>query len=396
MPETAALSLCRGFCNPLASGTCAAGDHCVGFVGDYNGRKFGICMPDTGFGATCRGDAQCRTGLSCQPWDDPSAATELSTVCEFNVGTRPALAPCANQLLADGGVVSASRTCQSGVCAADPVTPSAATGAYFCLGACVTDADCSVAGRMGVCDGTFDVVSAFDTPGTIKGCRPACESSADCAGYDAGVTCRVRALATGVVTTCSPPAGALVNGAPCTANSQCRSSLCSLEDARGVRRSGVCSDPCRAGDTCAPGPLPQACAPTAVLLSRGPDGLPATNDDVLASPRLCAGAPCAIDADCQPDGGLARCVPDVAPTADAGAVLRCRMPATGSLEGGAACGSDADCASGVCARLATTGARACFQACATGAACPGASTCRAAGVTVTVRGVAVPFDACLP
>jgi hypothetical protein len=399
MPESASLSLCRGYCNPLASGTCAAGDRCVSFVGDTNGRRYGVCLPDTGFGLECTRDSTCRTGLSCQPWDDPSAPDDIVPVCQYNFGARPALAPCAPQVLPDGGVISANRGCQSGVCAKDPIFTTPVTAPYFCLGACKTDADCLVAGRRGVCDGTFEVVTPFDTRGLMAGCRPACDTQQDCAAYDAGVSCRMRVVSTTTAaqysSTCAPSPGALPAGAPCVSSAECRSSFCDIEDARGVRRAGVCIEPCRAGERCVDGVLPQRCAATALLLSRGPDGVAGTGDDVFARPTLCAGAGCNVDADCRVDGGVAHCVPDVAGAAGAVAELRCRMPA-GLLEGGASCTADSACQSGVCALVPATGARVCFASCATGTSCPGTSTCRPGGVMVTVAGRQVPFDACVP
>ena len=92
VPDSASLALCRQFCNPFASGTCPAGEKCTAFVGDYSGREYGLCLPDTGFGAKCVGDANCRPALSCQPYDDPSDLDEVGAVCQFNVGDAGALA----------------------------------------------------------------------------------------------------------------------------------------------------------------------------------------------------------------------------------------------------------------------------------------------------------------
>lgn len=407
VPETAQLSLCRAYCNPTASGTCPAGEVCRSFPGDFSGRPYGLCLPDTGFGLACAGDATCRAGLSCQPYDDPSATSEVSGFCQFNVGAQPGLSPCADAALPDGGVLSADRSCQSGLCTKDPLFSSAAAPGYFCLAACTADADCAVGGRTGACDADFTVTTPFETPGTLRGCRPGCEAEADCAGYDAGVTCRVRVVASTsaptYASTCSPPpTGGLPAGAGCTSSLQCRSAWCFVDDARGVRRSGTCVEPCRAPGACPSAlpdggvTLPLACQPTALLLTRGFDGRPGTADDRYATPALCSGAACTTDADCGP--GV--CAVDVDP-ADAGVALvrRCRMPTTGTRVGGEACSGDLECRSGVCGVLQppSTGAgRACFEACDGATACPGTTTCRAGGLRVdTGRGTG-HFDSCAP
>jgi len=404
VPESAQLALCRAYCNPSASGTCPAGEVCQPFVGDYAGRPYGLCLPDTGFGKPCTNDGQCRAGLSCQAYDDPSATYEVAPLCQFNVGTRAGLAPCGDTALPDGGVTPADRTCQSGVCASDPLFSSPSAPGYFCLAACDTDSDCTVGARTGVCDADFEVTTPFETVGQLRGCRPSCASEADCAGYDAGVTCRMRLVsslsAPTYASTCSPPpAGTLPAGAPCTSGLQCRSAHCFLEDGRGVRRSGTCDSPCRAGDACSPdggAVLPITCQPTTLLLTRGWDGTAGTSDDQYAQPTLCSGAPCVTDADCP--GAL--CAVDVDPSAPGtGLVRRCRMPTSGTKRGGEACSADVECRSGACGTLqapSTGVGRACFESCDGTTTCPGSTTCRAGGLRVdTLRG-GVAFDSCAP
>lgn len=402
IPETATLSLCRSYCNPLASGTCPVGERCTPFVGDYNGREYGLCMADTGFGARCEGDRACRAGLSCQPWDIPSDDDEVGGLCQFDLGDGGALSPCAPQALPDGGAAPADRACRSGRCVRDPLG-SSATPPYFCFAGCGTDVDC---GDAGVCDAEFLLSTTSGTSGFMKGCRPRCEAEADCAGYDAGVTCRARltttASAPAYTTTCTPAPGALPAGAACTVNGQCRSGLCVLDDARGVRRGGVCATPCRDDSACALGlgePLfPVACQGSALLLSRGFDGLAGTADDRLVAPRLCTGVACADDLDCVSDGGAATCGLDVADTLGALA-QRCRAVAAGAKVGGESCAADVECRSGVCGTLqapSTGSGRACFEACTGATGCPAGTSCRAGGLAVVTRGQVVSVDSCAP
>ncbi|MBL9039620.1 MAG: hypothetical protein JNG84_13980, partial [Archangium sp.] len=192
VPESASVSLCRSFCNPKASGVCPAGEACVGFYGDSNGREYGLCMTDNGFGTRCTVDTSCRAGQSCQPYDDPSASSNLSNVCQFNQGAGLGLAPCAAQTFTDGGVLPADRACRSGMCRADPLVRAPVVAPYFCYASCTTDSDCSIGTRTGVCEGSFSFTSPFGTTGTVLGCRPTCTSTASCAEYDAGVVCRAR------------------------------------------------------------------------------------------------------------------------------------------------------------------------------------------------------------
>lgn len=400
MPETATLSLCRPYCDPFTSGMCQAGEVCTSFVGDFNGREYGVCMPDTGFGAKCVGDRTCRPALTCQPWDDPSDLDEVGTICQFNLGDGGFGAPCADVNLSDGGVIAADRACKSGICTNDPVV-FPAVAPYFCFGACATDGDCADAG---VCDADFLLETTSGTFGYVRGCRPSCRDEGECGRYDAGVTCRVRLNTSSVSPafsqTCAPSAGLLPSGAACSTNGQCRSQFCQLDDARGVRRGGVCAAPCIDSTTCvADGGFPIACHPTTVLVSRGPDGLAQTADDKLFTPRLCSGASCAQNSDCSADGGVV-CVPEGDPSMPLSqASLRCQTVTTGALVVGDTCSIDAQCRSGVCGTLQPpsmgTG-RACFEACTGTTTCPGATTCRVGGMLVRMSSTSVVVDSCAP
>jgi hypothetical protein len=406
VPETAQLALCRAYCNPGVSGSCPAGEVCRGFPGDFSGRPFGLCLPDSGFGLPCARDAQCRTGLSCQAYDDPSSQADVSPLCQFDVGAKPGLAPCAATALPDGGVLTADRACQSGRCVADPLFSAAGAPGAYCLATCKASSDCATDAGAGVCDADFAVTTPFGTTGTVRGCRPSCAAPADCQGFP-GLTCRVRVVSTpsepSYAATCSPPGvGGLPPGAPCASNSQCQSALCFLDDGRGVRRAGRCAAPCRAGDACSPdggATMPIDCRPTTLLVTRGYDGRPGTADDTYATPSLCSGAPCTTDGDC----GDGVCALDVDPAATPLGPLtrRCRAPTAGAKRGGEACVVDGECRSGVCGVLAapSTGAgRACYEACAPGgSACTAPSmTCRAQALRVDSLNGTTSVDSCAP
>lgn len=409
VPETASTALCRSYCNPLVSGGCVGAEKCVSFPGDFNGRRYGLCLPDTGFGQRCERDSQCRSTLSCQPYDDPSATFDLSTICQFSLGPAPGLSPCAPRVLGDGGVVPADLACRSGACRGDPL--AANSPAYFCYAACAQDSDCSVGGRTGVCDADFSFTTPFGTAGTVRGCRPSCDTEASCQAYDAGVTCRLRLQASSsnplLTSTCSPPLGTRVAGEACTSSVQCRSGLCQLDDSRGARRQGLCLEPCSAATGCGPAPTGDAgvlqaleCQRVTLLASRGFDGQPNTPDDRLLVRDVCAGAGCATNEDCRGDAGVgAVCAPMVEPTGTPIASLRCQGGGAGARGAGQSCTLDAECSSGVCGALQapSVGAgRMCFEACTPTSACPSGTECRRAGMQVATSRGPIDVDSCAP
>lgn len=401
VPDTASTSLCRAYCSPLTSGSCVGSDKCVPFVGDFNGRRYGLCLPDTGFGATCTRDAQCRTGLSCQPYDDPSSFNRLSPICQFNLGAQEGLAPCAPRVT-DAGVIAADLACRSGACRGDLGSQ------YFCFAACATDSDCAIGGRAGSCDTDFSFVSAFGTAGTVRGCRPGCGSAADCDRFDAGVTCSSRVVvetstSAKLSQVCTSPQGGLGAFEPCVANSQCRSGLCQTIDARGVSRSGVCLEPCTTACSSRQADagtwLPLECADSTLFGTRGLDGVANTTDDVTAQGRFCQGRTCQTSVDCLTDAGVdSVCAPVFERTGPAALSLRCSAKA-GFRPGGQTCFSDTECVSGACGTLQSpsvgTG-RVCFEACTASSTCPAATSCRVGGLSLMTARGPVTVDTCAP
>ncbi|MBX7099407.1 MAG: hypothetical protein K1X89_16960 [Myxococcaceae bacterium] len=401
VPEDAGTSKCHRFCDPApaAPPACPAGQQCHAFPGDYQGRPYGLCYPDSGWGERCSRDGECRGGQSCQPLEDPSTFDELSPACQFAPGASPGLAPCADRALGDGGLERADQTCQSGACRADPF--AGGPKGYFCYAACAADQDCSLGGRTGTCDGDF-TFTLPSGPGKLRGCRPACARPQDCAEYDAGLTCRARFTIgfSGTLTaSCAAPAGALPPGAACATNAQCRDGLCLLEDGRGVQRPGRCAQPCGTDADCAPratgddAGVAQRCLMRALLASRGFDGQAGTLDDVVRTRAFCGPGTCATDLDC---AGDERCAADQGD--DGGLALRC-LPARGGKTGGEACAQDLDCQSGVCAQLvppSSGSGKVCLAACDVSTACDAGLSCRDAGLALNFRGQSPHFDGCAP
>jgi hypothetical protein len=413
VPENASTSLCRTYCNPLISGGCVPPEKCVAFPGDQNGRRYGLCLPDTGFGTPCTRDGQCPSTLTCQVYDDPSNfPEEVSNICQFNLGAGLGLSPCALRTLTDGGVVPADLSCRSGACRGDPLSLNSTP--YFCYASCAEDADCSIGGRTGYCDATFGFTTAFGTFGSVRGCRPGCADESSCAAYDAGVTCRMRLISSATAPsfngTCSPVTGQLRNGERCSFPGQCRSNFCQLDDARGVRREGVCSEPCTTTSQCVVSATDGGvdggvfssieCLPLTVLASRGSDFVVNTPDDRLVQRALCTGARCTSNADCAGNGSFsAVCAPMVEPSGAAPVTMRCQARTAGVRTAGQTCVQDSECSSGVCGRLQApsmgTGSM-CFEACVGGSTCPGTTTCRVAGMQVTTTRGPVNLDSCAP
>lgn len=414
VPETATTALCRTYCNPLISGGCVSTEKCVSFPGDFNGRRYGLCLPDTGFGASCVRDDQCRANLSCQPYDDPSSSNDVSNICQYNVGAAPGLAPCADRVLADGGVIPANVGCRSGACRGDPLALNSPS--YFCYHACEQDQDCAVGGRTGICDADFTFTTAFGTVGTVRGCRPACTEESSCSSYDAGVTCRVRLVSSAtepkLTSTCSPASGQGRSGEPCTSSVQCRSGFCQFDDARGARRQGACLELCSSGATCStPANLDGGifreldCLPLSVLVSRGFDGVANTSDDRVLQRSFCAGRPCATTDDCRGDAGVTSvCAPMLEPGGANAVSLRCLPRTVGSRAAGESCLSDVECRSGVCGTLQSPSSEAgsrCFEACTATSTCPpladgGVLSCRIGGMRITTSRGLVNVDSCAP
>ena len=405
---TAGESRCRTYCDPGAAvNPCPTPEICHPFSGDYSGRRYGLCYDDNGYGTECVTDSMCRVGQSCVPFDDPGSFDLLSGVCQFNVGTGKAMAPCSPQRKPDGGVIAADQTCASGACVGD----NPLTGDFYCYSSCTLDTDCATdAGTRGYCDTDFAFPTAGGFDSYIRGCRPSCASDSTCAAYGAALTdggtyaCK-PVLSTGSTAqlkqACGVGPGVLGAGAACTFGGQCRSGLCGIEDSRGVRRNGYCLEACTASAQCTGsadgGAVSGAldCQPTALLGYRGNDGVIGTGDDRIVTGSLCSGVTCASNLDCL---GGAVCVPEASAANPSTLVLACRPTVPGGLATAAPCSTDQQCSSGLCAAADGSDAglqKVCFEACDGSTTCPAGTTCRAA-VRVGAPGGTVTFSGCVP
>lgn len=411
VPDSATSAVCRSFCDPVAS-NCASGELCHPFPGDYDGREYGLCYPDNGFGVRCSSDADCSSGLGCGVLDDPSSWAEIGNFCRFSTGTAPALAPCANVTGTDGGLLPPNSVCRSGSCQGELALGAAS---YYCYGACQSDLDCQADGVRGTCDGTFEFAGTNVT-GSISGCRPGCDNPEQCLQYGANFTCRTQLKVASYTSTlkqvCGATSGSAGLGESCLYDGECRSGYCALEDGRGVQRKGVCLHPCQSTTDCqstggtsdggssvgiASGTI--GCESIAVLGFKGYDGVANTYDDRFHVTQQCSGAACATDLDC---GGAGLCVPvpdHASPLSNL--TLRCRPPhRTGTTLGGAACATDADCQSGACVDLqapSVGSGRVCFQACDGATTCPGTTNCRTDGAYLrSANGTPKVLTTCAP
>lgn len=395
VPDNAVASSCKAYCDPAAP-ACAPGELCHSFPGDYSGRHYGLCYPDTGYGAACQAESDCRSGLSCGPAIDPSAFTLISTACRFAGDGGTGLAPCTQD-----------SQCRSGLCANDRNVSALKS---FCYAACTQDSDCSLGGREGFCDDTSDVTIPPYDPTTIRGCRPACTDAASCAVYNPAAICRLRVTSQSnqakALRTCEAKLGTRQVGESCTSDTDCLAGYCWRKDSRGLFRPGVCTAPCNDLSDCTAAlsdggssALP-SCIPTTFNYSAGSDGLINTPDDRDVVATVCAPSACAENADCS--GNTPLCAVDSDPQATASSfVLRCRAPGFGSKAGGAACSSDSECQSNACAELqppSTGSGRVCLEPCIAGqTTCGPGLTCLQNAAKLSAKdGTPVSFTACVP
>jgi hypothetical protein len=388
VPDSASRSTCKTYCDPEAP-FCTPGEKCHAWPGDYSGHQYGLCYPNDGYHDRCKSDHDCRQGMRCLPGDDPTSTTadNVGLFCAFASGAGTALAPC-----------KADSDCGSGSCRADP---GSGPDFQFCFGACSVDADCSVDGRIGLCDTSYVFTTTYNPAASVEGCRPTCQTPLDCAGYGAqpgSYTCMAQPMVPqGIDGRCQIPTGTGVIGSPCTRPDDCREGLCLAYDGRGVSRAGMCTHPCRTASDCSS----FACEDRSIFVWAGADGLPGTGDDVRAHAPLCGGsASCNSDADCAMPFNV--CAVDVDPMNPNGQLLTaCRAPATGTRRAGDACTSDADCRSGACADLVppSTGmGRTCLEPCSLGAgSCGQGLTCRTGAARIMrPDGTTQNFTACVP
>ena len=309
---------------------------CDGKDNDCDGKidNGAVCSPAT---------AECINGKCVNNPCDPEAGT-----CPANEHCDPVSQTCVNNTLQDiGQACSADAECKP---------------PYFC-------ADPSVIGQ-----------SVLPTVG--KGmCTEPCCSSSDCPSpfvcYDSGTGGRycVDATKIGRGTTGSEPAGSNES-----TGSRCRS---------GLSQNGICADTCCSDANCTGG--------TACVLGNvdNHDGmycaLPPGGGN---SDSSCSGGNNCHDGACVDYGFASRCVSECCSTSQCSTLFGfpascyyeqtanndyvplCSEPAPGGSPLGSSCGSNSDCASGVCYADLVKNEKYCTDACCVDSDCGAGWTCR--------------------
>jgi hypothetical protein len=348
---------CVSACEP-GSGFCPDSGYCEDESTTPGGPAFAYCLD------TCATSADCRAGYSCYEWTDtvgacwpnctadaqcPDSGTcnEYSGFCETPSGA------------ADGAACSTNADCASGLCdnETDSGNPDGTCRSYCdptaanpCPdgGACLDYGDSAIPGAFGVC---------FDTCASVADCRPGyvcqdeglasglceadCESDAECPDTS---TCNKY---TGY---CEPTGAKGKDGAACTTGTDCESGWCWTEAGTG-RPGGICTSVCNPGSGVCPD---SGYCQDASTTQNGPTF-------AYCMDTCAAGADCRAGYSClEWTGTTAVCYPDCTSNTQCPGTTTCNLysgfcePTTGGVDG-AACTTDADCASGICDTQGDTG-----------------------------------------
>jgi len=297
---------CTSVCDPAAADSCADGFVCTEIdVTAPAGARVGICIPDQN---GCETDADCDADEVCTIAVGEDGG--LEQVCDRAVGPGRAGAHC-----------TANAECASNFCL---------PGQQVCYGTCET-ADHCAAGSTCV-DVTFTLPSGATD--TAPACFPTCTDDAACNPTQTCSLAMTRAR-DAFVTVCNPATGTRGAGQACTAATQCKSGICS---------DGMCFGICDESTDCGAG---TECVGNAYLLDTGPDGRVSTADDVWQSIGVCHGVLCATDGDCGA-GWACRIMRDPSDEGRGDTMVQRCVGAVGSRRGGAVCGDDDECLSGLC------------------------------------------------
>ena len=399
VPESAQSNVCRGFCNPNASGTCPSNELCHPFPGDYEDHRYGLCYPDNGWGEACGADSQCRAAAGLHPGRRPFGDRRALELLPLQGGHRPGARPLRGPRRPRRRGAAARRGVRE---RRVPRRPELLDAELLLLRRLPHRRRLHGGGAQGHLRRGRSPSPATTSSADLTGCRPSCQAKADCAPYGLGLTCRSRVDVTyyvpKLVQTCAPRLGAALLGEPCVVNADCREGLCTASDGRGVLRRGTCSQPCASGADClgADGGLadggarvrsavvPGRDAPGEQRLRRRPEHRrrPARGGEGVPGPGRASPTTTAPEARC------AR--PSVSPVAPLSQLsLRCLAPSlTGVKAGGDPCASDAECRSGACALLqppSTGSGRVCLMPCGPSTVCPGATSCHTGGAALLFR-----------
>jgi hypothetical protein len=269
--------LCYGACQTDAD--CFPGTRCgsIGFtLNTVPPKELSIdgCIPEP---TVCTGDPNCAEDKTCVPMYDLDVPDTITGYCTADTGTTGA-----------GGTCSADAECQSSWCT-DLGTVSAPS--MRCLGMCATSAECASGtkcypnliyfsfdkGTPATTDDTYDSISACLPD--MGGFAP-CQRDLDC---PASEHCELftNDPHTAFEPHCVTGAGYADGGASCTADDQCRSTLCIGKGQPGAFCFGLCtsSADCDWGSS-------TICTPVELIVNdRGtPDD---ESDDIKAQQMVC-------------------------------------------------------------------------------------------------------------
>lgn len=212
-------------------------------------------------GASCTGDADCGSGLTCL------------TAASSALGGGPPHGVCTLDCSQDpSGANTCARIAPDSVC-----TPFTRDSAY-CMEACTTGA---VSKGETKCHGRKDVACTVEPPRTSSYCRPTCRNDSDCDGrrcdLSSGLCVEALAGKRSLGDACDPRA----------ATAECRGAVCiGGTDADSGAGGGFCSGRCRLGGVGC-GQDPSGNAPLAAMCLLIPQGAPLSVGDEGYCAALC-------------------------------------------------------------------------------------------------------------
>jgi len=401
IPTGAQSGLCSRLCNP-DGGTCPGSAVCrelpAAATDDGELLSVGGCVPAASrYGTECASDytadgsggvrPDCGAAMTCGPVPLLDDSTTRVSICRPRAGTGEADQAC-----------TTGDACTAGACLAGP---------RVCNTSCRFASDCSRWSQTAYNRG-YRCLPYFWTepapPGegelaatSITGaCMPTCKSDASCPAdrfcmltppFENSGRFQATFYSYCFLRLGSPSGPQKGAGQRCAADGECRSGWC-RSGAAGS--DGYCFGSC---DASAAASAPQCdaaagsvCDPSGVglYMNPGADAQEGTADDAWGRAFVCSGRRCSADSDCaglSADASRPRACALVLQVDGsnsawgAGVSLRTACePAGGTARAGAACTSDADCASGNCLAF-DTGHKGCFGACRTQADCASGSTC---------------------
>jgi len=287
-----------------AAGVCPAASACVAFDDGS-----ALCLGGCARSEDCRAGYVCSSAVgACLP------DCRLGFSCGTSLGCDSATGACVPGTGAIGAACGVDGDCKSGLCSPEQAVASGkAWEGGYCTQACGSSLPCEDAASCL----TYDDGSSY--------CAATCSASSDCrTSYVCSASAKVclpdcrQGWSCGAVLTCDGATGNCVGkmlpiGAPCAANLDCASALCTPAQSTSAGTAwsgGYCTALCSTSTPC---PSPAACV-------------------VYADGSACA-AGCAVSTDCRAgyvcSPGVGACLPDCRQGWSCGSALVCD-PTTGA------------------------------------------------------------------